>query len=628
MNKREKILLIDFSKVVSPIWISRHLSACLSDFVKLPKDEIRNIYKQHIWPLVKWEYSISVFLEEIIPYLKSGFSKDDLVKACTQIPTLDIDFLQWIKILKHTHYTYLVSDIHEVLWEEVRKELKQYFDGFIFSFEEKAKKSEDIFWQNLQKKIDFSKVELFVDDKEKNINLAWKYWIKWLVYDESLWVESLISKVYSHRDYCILWAWAAWIIFSYNLLKKTDKSFCILEKQSYPFWLMKSFKLSNSWCDLWWHALHDRDKKVIEYIHKEWEIESYRQKREAYVDYENKYIPFPFQLHLSYLESKKRNTCILDFLKSYCKSKLLNNKPKDLESFLEISFWKSISNSFLKPYNEKLWKTDLNGISCNWSDRIPFENIRKILKWAFKKDNENYWSNSYVNYPESWWFENYLSKFFSKIKKYVNFSCHITNIDTKYHIIYTDTQVFHYGNLISTIPLNQLLKLSKIEYEKDLFKYLSLQIFSVIIKKMEDSKQRIYVKDKEYYFHKCVFNSNSSQSQKNQNEFVIQFESTFKEGNLIEKSNFEKNCINYLIKKWLLKNSNDIITNDYREVEYWYPMQTLDLLEKKDYYIEQLKEKQIFVLWRFGEWKYYNLWDIIHSANILFKFLENEYFVF
>jgi hypothetical protein len=66
---------------------------------------------------------------------------------------------------------------------------------------------------------------------------------------------------------------------------------------------------------------------------------------------------------------------------------------------------------------------------------------------------------------------------------------------------------------------------------------------------MEDSKQRIYVKDKEYYFHKCVFNSNSSQSQKNQNEFVIQFESTFKEGNLIEKSNFEKNCINYLIKK-------------------------------------------------------------------------------
>jgi FMN phosphatase YigB (HAD superfamily) len=55
--------------------------------------------------------------------------------------------------------------------------LGEYFDSFIFSYEEKAKKSEDIFWQNLQKKIDFSNVELFVDDKEENIKLAEKYGI-------------------------------------------------------------------------------------------------------------------------------------------------------------------------------------------------------------------------------------------------------------------------------------------------------------------------------------------------------------------------------------------------------------------------------------------------------------------
>lgn len=628
MSKREKILLIDFSKVVSPIWISKYLSACLWNFVELPKDKIRNMYKQHIWPLVKWEYSISVFIEEIVPYLKNGFSKDDLLKACIEIPTLDIDFLQWIKILKKTHYIYLVSDIHEVLWEEVRKQLGEYFDDFIFSYEEKAKKSEDIFWENLQKKIDFSRVELFVDDKETNINLAWQYWINWLIYDATQWIESVISKVYTHKDYCILWAWSAWIIFSYNLLKNTDKSFCILEKQSHPFWLMKSFKLSNSWCDLWWHALHDRDKKVIEYIHKEWENESYRQKREAYVDYEDKYIPFPFQLHLSFLESKERNLCIQDLLKSYYKSKFLKRKPRDLKSFLETSFWKNISKSFLIPYNEKLWKTDLNKISCNWSERIPFENIMKILKWAFKKDNENYWSNSYVNYPENWWFENYLSKFFSKIKKYVNFSCQIINIDIKYHIIYTDRQIFHYGNLISTIPLNQLLDLTRIDYEKKLFKHLSIQIFSVVIKKIEELKQRIYVKDKKYYFHKCVFNSNSSLSQKNKNEFIVQFEATFKDGSPIEKNNFEKNCLNYLIEKKLLKNLDDIIVKDYKEVEYWYPIQTLDLLEKKDFYINKLRENQIFPLWRFWSWEYYNLGDVINNTNTLFKFLENENFIF
>ena len=195
MSEREKILLIDFSKVVSPVWISRYLSDILLDFVELTKDEIRTMYKQHIWPLVKWNYSITVFLEELIPYLKIGYSMADLLEASKKIPALDMNFLQWVKDLKNMYYVYLVSDIHEILWEEVRKELGEYFDNFIFSYEEKAKKSEDIFWQNLQKKIDFSNVELFVDDKEENIKLAEKYGIPWFVYDAFKWVQSIISKL-------------------------------------------------------------------------------------------------------------------------------------------------------------------------------------------------------------------------------------------------------------------------------------------------------------------------------------------------------------------------------------------------------------------------------------------------
>ena len=139
MAKKDRILLIDFSKVVSPIWISRHLSECLSDIVALSEDEIRKMYKQHIWELVKWGYSITVFLEELIPYLKTGYSMKDLLDTSKKIPTLDMDFLQWIKELKNTYYIYLVSDIHEILWEEVRKQLGEYFDNFIFSYEEKAK---------------------------------------------------------------------------------------------------------------------------------------------------------------------------------------------------------------------------------------------------------------------------------------------------------------------------------------------------------------------------------------------------------------------------------------------------------------------------------------------------------
>ena len=195
---KDRILLIDFSKVVSPIWISKHLAENLSEFLTLSKEEIRSMYKQHIWGLVKWEYPISVFIDEVVQYLKAGYSEADLLKACKEVPTLDMDFLEWLQTLRERYFIDLVSDIHEVLGEAVRKELGQYFDGFIFSFEEKSKKSEDIFWQNLSKKIDFPKVELFVDDKEENIKLAEKYGIPWFVYDASKWVQSIISKLSSN----------------------------------------------------------------------------------------------------------------------------------------------------------------------------------------------------------------------------------------------------------------------------------------------------------------------------------------------------------------------------------------------------------------------------------------------
>ena len=195
MYKKDRILLIDFSKVVSPIWISRHLAERFSKFLKIPKEEIRIMYKRRIWPLTRWDYSISVSIDEFVPYLKDGYSTAELFEASKEIPPLDMDFLEWLQIFRDKYIVYLASDIYEVLGEVVKKELDKYFDWFILSYEEKARKSEDIFWENLQKKIDFSNVELFVDDKEKNISIAEKYGIPWLVYDACKWIESIIFAV-------------------------------------------------------------------------------------------------------------------------------------------------------------------------------------------------------------------------------------------------------------------------------------------------------------------------------------------------------------------------------------------------------------------------------------------------
>ena len=71
---------------------------------------------------------------------------------------------------------------------------------------------------------------------------------------------------------------------------------------------MKRYKIWNSIYDLWWHALHDDNEKIKNFIEKYWNVKHYRQKRNAIIDYKNEIkIPFPFQLHLKYLNSNKKN---------------------------------------------------------------------------------------------------------------------------------------------------------------------------------------------------------------------------------------------------------------------------------------------------------------------------------
>jgi len=180
---KKQVILVDFSKVVSPIWISRFLGENLEKYLTISKEEIRQIYKKNIWKLVIWEYSIFSFLNELEKFLKKNYTRKDLEKQIYKIPDLDKKFLDFILLLKKDYKIILVSDIYKELGLKLRKKLKKYFDNFIFSFEEKSKKSQEFFWEKISKKINFKDVKIFLDDKKENIDLAKKFGIDWIIYE-------------------------------------------------------------------------------------------------------------------------------------------------------------------------------------------------------------------------------------------------------------------------------------------------------------------------------------------------------------------------------------------------------------------------------------------------------------
>lgn len=582
--------------------------------LKLNPDEIRKIYKSYIGRLVIWEINIDIIIDQLVPFLRVNSSRKNILEQFHKVPLIDKNFLKLILILKAKYEIIMVSDIYKELWEIIKKKLSEYFNYFIFSYEVGVKKSDEIFWQKLTKKINPRKIKIFIDDKQDNLNIAHKYWIEWLLFKNLKNSRSDILKIsFISVKNLVLWWWASGILFTYFIKKRWEKNIKILEKEKEVWWLMRSYKIGNSYFDLGGHALHDKNTKVKNFLKKYW-LSHFKQKRKAFIDYNNKYIPFPFQMHLRYLNKKQRETAYKSFMKAYLNHK--NKKYQNLDDFLKRRFGIVIYKLFLKKYNKKIWKTWLKKISVNRINRISTENLRIFNKWYNEKNEDNYWDNDFVNYPTEWWFQEYIKPFQRKITKNIYTNISIKKIDIKNHLVYTTDNIYYYKKLISTIPLNILLKLIWKEWnnlDHKAFVSLSLQVSAFIINNIDEKKHRIYEGTNKYYFHKCVFNSNSSQWLKNKNEFVVAFESSFKRKK-IPKIEYEKNCIDYMIQKKWIKNADDIKQVGYRNVEYAYPIQTLRWVNEIKKVREFLVRHNIFLLWRFGNREYINFDKVIENS--------------
>ena len=407
------------------------------------------------------------------------------------------------------------------------------------------------------------------------------------------------------------------------LLKQNQKNnFILLEKEPESLWLMRSYQIWNSYYDLWWHALHDNNKNIINFLKEIWWINHYRQKREAYIDYKNRYIPFPFQLHLNYLDKDEKEACFSWFMKKFLEKE--NKKVNNLDDFLLQKFWKWIYESFLKPYNSKIWKTPLENISINWKNRISYEDLDTFLKWYLEKNTTNFWTNNFVNYPENWWYQKYIDNFYYSISDKINNNIKILSIDTKNKLISTNKWKMIYENIISTIPINELLELVWQEKSCENFEYLSLQIVAILTKKVDIDIQRIYQKEKKYHFHKCAINSNSSESMKKNDETVFQFENSFRKWKKINKEKLIQNYIEFLLEKKFILSKDDVKLIDYKEIKYGYPIQTINMVKIKKSIQESFKKNDINLLWRFWNWDYINFDAVILNTVNLFNKKENE----
>ena len=95
--------------------------------------------------------------------------------------------------------------------------------------------------------------------------------------------------------------------------RNLDKDYIILEKENYIGGLSTQYHANGYWFDFGGHYFHFQDKDDIKkYLLNFSRFKEFKRKSKTFLL--NRYIPYPVQLHLSYLPSPLKNKILKEIL--------------------------------------------------------------------------------------------------------------------------------------------------------------------------------------------------------------------------------------------------------------------------------------------------------------------------
>ena len=174
--------------------------------------------------------------------------------------------------------------------------------------------------------------------------------------------------------------------------------------------------------------------------------------------YKGSWIPHPAQSNLFATPPDIKKKCLDDFL--IARSLQFNSHPKNYGEWLERAFGKTFSEIFPSAYTRKYWTVEPARLDIDWiGNRVFYPDLEAVVNGA---DREPINSSHYiktVRYPNAGGYIAFAKKLMQNSD--IAFNHKVGGIDLKNKLIYFSNGKTHkYENLISTIPLPELVYLS------------------------------------------------------------------------------------------------------------------------------------------------------------------------
>jgi protoporphyrinogen oxidase len=407
----------------------------------------------------------------------------------------------------------------------------------------------------------------------------------------------------------------------------------ILEAEPAAGGLARSFPFRGFSYDVGPHIIFSRNQAVLDDMLALGDGELMPHERSNQIWYKGRLIKYPFENYLGLLPPEEAAHCLETFLSNPYE----DYQPQNMLQFFLRTFGSGITESYLRPYNAKIWKYDPAFLDLQMVERIPKPPAQDIISGARGEFKEGYTHQARFYYPRRGGIQVFFNKMAEALPANARLAVgqRVSAIERNgagWRVHCESGVEWEFDRLINCMPLHDFFPCLRFEIPESVRQALSRlrynsMFYGVAVFRKDNAGHNfaLNIPQPGVIFHRVSKLNFLGEDSPEESGFL--FEVTFRADSRVAAYSKEELAGRILdgFETMDLAKREDFIDIDIRRVKYAYVIYDLTHRRNTDAVLGHLRSAGIPCCGRFAEFEYVNMDNVIERAMKLAASLNQEW---
>jgi protoporphyrinogen oxidase len=337
-----------------------------------------------------------------------------------------------------------------------------------------------------------------------------------------------------------------------------------------------------------------------------------RHERSSYIRFGDRWVPYPFQNNLRYLPSAIRDECLSGLAAAPGAS-----GGADFAAWMRDMFGDGITRHFMRPYNAKVWATALDEMSSDWiAERVSVVDYQRALRNVREGRDDKAWGpNNTFAFPATGGTGEIYRRVARRLEDRIWYGCEVTEIDPGSSSIgVADGSRERYHALVSTMPLDRLVAMLRpcppeLAAAGERLRHNGVYMVGVGYEApCTPDRSWMYFPGHDVPFYRVTnfakYSAANVPAADTARYCSFMTETAYSRDRPVERAGLEDRVEAGLRSVGLVDGRPQVATAHVEQIEYAYPIPTLDRDRALETIQPWLMERGILSRGRFGSWRY------------------------